>query len=173
MTGAERGTATHTALQKIDLSALKGLTGDEIHAEIVRQLNNMAESGALTPAMREVVRPRMLAAFFTDGPGARLLKADTVHREWMFTLKMSAREALDVDSDEYVLVQGAIDCCFIEDGQWVLLDYKTDRTDDEAELKRRYAPQLRLYTRALETLTDRPVKEILICLLRAGRTILL
>ena len=78
-----------------------------------------------------------------------------------------------MDSDEYVLVQGAIDCCFIENGQWVLLDYKTDRTDDEDELKRRYEPQLRLYARALETLTGRPVKETLICLLRAGRTIAL
>ena len=173
MTGAERGTAAHTALQKLDLAALRGLSGDELHAGIVRQLNHMVETGALTPAMREVVRPRMLAAFFTDGPGARLLKADTARREWMFTLKMSAREALDVDSDEYVLVQGAIDCCFIENGQWVLLDYKTDRTDDEDELKRRYEPQLRLYARALETLTGRPVKETLICLLRAGRTIAL
>ena len=115
----------------------------------------------------------MLVSFFTDGPGARLLRADTVRREWMFTLKMSAREALGADSDEYVLVQGAIDCCFVEDGQWVLLDYKTDRTDDEAELKRRYEPQLRLYARALETLTGRPVKETLICLLRVGRTIAL
>ena len=55
----------------------------------------------------------------------------------------------------------------------MLLDYKTDRADDEAELKRRYEPQLRLYARALETLTGTPVKETLICLLRAGRTIAL
>ena len=48
-----------------------------------------------------------------------------------------------------------------------------ERTDDEDELKRRYEPQLRLYARALETLTGRPVKETLICLLRAGRTIAL
>ena len=173
MTGAERGTAAHTALQKLDLTALKALEGDALHAEIVRQLNHMAETGALTPAMRDVVRPRMLASFFMDGPGAWLLKADTARREWMFTLKMSAREALGADSDEYVLVQGSIDCCFVEDEQWVLLDYKTDRTDDEEELRRRYEPQLRLYARALETLTGRPVKETLICLLRAGRTIAL
>lgn len=171
MTGAERGTAAHTALQKLDLSALSGLTGERLHACIVRQLNDMAAGGVLTQAMRAVIRPRMLTAFFTEGPGKRLLRAQTVHREWMFTLKMSAREALNADSDEDVLVQGSIDCCFIEEGQWVLLDYKTDSTDDEQVIRARYEMQLRLYERALETLTGRPVKETLICLLRSGRTI--
>lgn len=171
MTGAERGTATHTALQKLDLSALSGLTGEGIHACIVRQLNDMTDSGVLTAAMRAVIRPRMLTDFFTDGPGARLLRAQTVHREWMFTLKMSAREALDADSDESVLVQGSIDCCFIEEDEWVLLDYKTDSTDDEQVIRARYETQLRLYERALRVLTGHPVRETLICLLRSGRTI--
>ncbi len=177
MTGAERGTATHTALQKLDLAALSQKTGEALHAEIVRQLNEMVSSGALTQAMREVIRPRWLAVFFTEGPGSRMLRAqkqqEELHREWMFTFKMSAREALEIDSDESVLVQGSIDCCFIEDGEWVLLDYKTDHTDDEAELKKRYEPQLRLYERALKALSGRPVRETMICLLRSGRTICL
>ena len=53
----------------------------------------------------------------------------------------------------------------------MLLDYKTDRTDDEAALRRRYEPQLRLYATALEKITGVPVKETLICLLRSGRVI--
>ncbi|MBO4299552.1 MAG: PD-(D/E)XK nuclease family protein, partial [Clostridia bacterium] len=171
MTGAERGTAAHAALQRLDLDALRGLSGDELHAEIVRQLNGMAERALLTPAMREAIRPRMLAAFFGEGPGARMLRANTLRREWMFTLSLTAREAFGADSEETVLVQGSVDCCFIEDGQWVLLDYKTDRADDEADLRRRYEPQLALYARALETITGIPVRESLICLLRSGRTI--
>ena len=138
LTGAERGTAAHAALQHLDLTALRGLTGDALHAEIVRQLNDMAERALLTPAMREAVRPRMLAAFFAEGPGARMLTADTLRREWMFTLKLTAREAVGADSEEMILVQGSIDCCFMEGEQWVLLDYKTDHTDDEDELRRRY-----------------------------------
>ena len=171
LTGAERGTAAHAALQHLDLTALRGLTGDALHAEIVRQLNDMAERALLTPAMREAVRPRMLAAFFAEGPGARMLTADTLRREWMFTLKLTAREAVGADPEEMILVQGSIDCCFMEGGQWVLLDYKTDHTDDEDELRRRYEPQLRLYARALEKITGIPVKETLICLLRSGQVI--
>ncbi len=168
MTGAERGTAAHAALQHMDLDALRGLRDDALHVEIVRQLNAMTDRALLTPAMREAVRPRMLADFFAEGPGARMLRAAELRREWMFTLRLTAREALGADSDEMILVQGAIDCCFLEDGQWVLLDYKTDRTDDGEELRRRYEPQLRLYARALEKITGIPVRETLICLLRNG-----
>ena len=100
-----------------------------------------------------------------------MLRAKTLRREWMFTLSLTAREALGADSEEPVLVQGAIDCCFLEDGQWVLLDYKTDRADDGEALRRRYEPQLALYARALFAITGVPVKEALICLLRTGGVI--
>ena len=113
----------------------------------------------------------MLAAFFSGGPGARMLRAATLRREWMFTLSLPAREAFGADSDEAVLVQGSVDCCFIEDGQWILLDYKTDRAGDEEALRHRYEPQLALYARALEKITGIPVREALICLLRSGKTI--
>ena len=68
-------------------------------------------------------------------------------------------------------MQGTIDCCFIEDGQWVLLDYKTDKADDKEELKSRYLPQLNLYARALRSITGKPVKEIIICLIRQNDAI--
>ena len=51
---------------------------------------------------------------------------------------------------------------FIEDGEIVLLDYKTDRVDDEDTLIRRYRLQLELYKRALEAATDKKVKEVYI-----------
>jgi ATP-dependent helicase/nuclease subunit A len=74
-----------------------------------------------------------------------------------------------VDSKgERLLVQGVIDCCFLEDGEWVLLDYKTDRADDPAALLDRYRPQIDWYAKALSGITGVPVKERLICLLRAG-----
>ena len=70
---------------------------------------------------------------------------------------------------EELLVQGTIDCCFIEDGQWVLLDYKTDRTEDMDALRAHYAPQLRLYALALQRITGMPVKQRTLCLIAQGR----
>ena len=61
-----------------------------------------------------------------------------------------------------VLVQGIIDAWFIEDGEIVLLDYKTDRVEDEETLLRRYRLQLELYKRALEAATNKKVKEVYI-----------
>ena len=71
---------------------------------------------------------------------------------------------------EELLVQGTVDCCFIEDGQWVLMDYKTDRGDADA-LRERYQPQLSVYALALERITGIPVREKLLCLLGQAQTV--
>jgi len=168
MTGAERGTATHAALQGLDLDALRGLHGDALHQAVVLQLNKMAGQGRLTQAQREAVRPRTLVNFLTGELGQRMLRAGVIHREWMFTLRMSTEESVGIPSAETLLVQGSVDCCFEEDGGWILMDYKTDRADDADALIARYAPQLTLYAKAIERITGKPVKETWLCLLTAG-----
>lgn len=65
-------------------------------------------------------------------------------------------------SDELQLLQGIIDAYFEEDGELVLVDYKTDRVRDLSELTERYSIQLKLYKRALEQLTGMRVKECII-----------
>ena len=65
---------------------------------------------------------------------------------------------VSIVSCKNVLLQGVIDLCFIENDEWVLCDYKTDRAEAD-ELRDRYSDQLRLYRDALEAITDRPVKE--------------
>lgn len=58
------------------------------------------------------------------------------------------------------LLQGVIDCVFEEKGGWVLVDYKTDRINDDQAFIQRYTMQLNWYARALETITERPVHEM-------------
>ena len=76
-------------------------------------------------------------------------------------------------SEEGVIVQGIIDACFIEDGAYVILDYKTDRlkTGDCQELVDKYALQLYYYEQAVKKNTGLPVKEKLIYSTAAGRCI--
>lgn len=64
-----------------------------------------------------------------------------------------------------MILQGVLDACFLEDGAWVLVDYKTDRGEPE-ELLLRYRDQLRWYMRALREITGMPVKEAWLYLLR-------
>ena len=87
---------------------------------------------------------------------------------------LRAEEALTAQeagrfAQEELLVQGTIDCCFIEDGKWVLLDYKTDRTQDMDAIREHYRAQLGLYALALERITGRPVKQHTLCLIAQDR----
>ena len=66
-------------------------------------------------------------------------------------------------------MQGVIDCCFIEKGEWVLLDYKTDSAEDAAQVLSRYRPQITLYAQALAEITGIPVKERVLYLTQKGK----
>ena len=51
---------------------------------------------------------------------------------------------------------------FVEDGEIVLADYKTDRVDSADKLIDMYKIQLELYKDALEQITGKKVKEVII-----------
>ena len=178
MTGAERGTAYHRAMQLIDLVALDGLDGGSLTRAVAAQLDDFAARRLMTPVQREAVAPGVLARFLSGDMGLRLRRAQTVRREWPFNVSMKIAEALTDREmgdarfpDEELLVQGSIDCCFIEDGQWVLMDYKTDRADDPDTLREHYRAQLGLYALALERITGLPVKQRALCLIGQGKTL--
>jgi ATP-dependent helicase/nuclease subunit A len=154
---AEYGTLTHNALMAADLNALRGLKGSALTQELAWQMASLKESGRLYGD----VEPKLIARFFGSETGQRLLASPRVEREWPFNLRVDSK-------GERLLVQGVIDCCFLEDGEWVLLDYKTDRSDDVSDLLDHYRPQVEWYAKALAEITGIPVKQRLICLLRAG-----
>ena len=76
----------------------------------------------------------------------------------------------EIDIDSNVIVQGVIDCFYINDNdEIVLIDYKTDflnrSISDEKvkeELKNMYDVQLNLYAKSLEEITGKKVCKILI-----------
>ena len=110
------------------------------------------------------VKPYLLVRLFASPLGVRMLAAQELHREWAFTYRRETETGAQ-------LLQGVIDCCFIERGAWVLVDYKTDRVDDEQTLVNRYAEQLAWYARALTEITGKSVKERYLYALRVGKAI--
>jgi len=74
---------------------------------------------------------------------------------------------------ENIILQGIIDCFFEEQDELVLLDYKTDYVSegDTDVLKARYKVQLEYYTKALERMTGKKVKNKYIYLFSNGETI--
>lgn len=164
MTPADRGTAYHALMQRIPLRA-----HDE--QSVGAELGRLVETGHLSRLQADAVRPAEIAAFFASDVGRRLVAAQTVRREMEFNINMSARSLGLADNDSPVVVQGVIDCCFMENGRWVLLDYKTDFVPpgvraNEAALK--HARQVSLYAEALARLTGIPVAERMVFFFALG-----
>lgn len=179
LTGAERGTAYHSIMELLDESvygntelmeeALKtGKTTDRSKAsdKVYGFIKRKIEEGVIPETYEKCVWSPDIVTFLSTDLGQRMGRAyrrGELVREKPFMMGVSANE-LDnkFPEEEMVLVQGIIDAWFIEDGEIVLLDYKTDRVDDEDTLIRRYRLQLELYKRALEAATNKKVKEVYI-----------
>ncbi|MDE5891382.1 MAG: PD-(D/E)XK nuclease family protein, partial [Acetatifactor sp.] len=92
-----------------------------------------------------------------------------LYREQPFGYGISAaRLKPQFPKEEKVLIQGIIDAFFVENGQIVVVDYKTDRIQTGEELWNRYAEQLKYYEEALGKLMQLPVREKLLYSSRLG-----
>ena len=160
MTGAQIGTAFHRIMCLIDLDALRRST--DIARDIAAQIDEMLAGGVITQAEYSAVPARMVVDFFASPLGVRVLAAQQVEREWAFTCRMTDAHG------QAMLLQGVLDCCFLERDKWVLVDYKTDAPHDIPAVLDKHRPQLDYYARALETVTKTPVAERVVYLVRAG-----
>ena len=73
-----------------------------------------------------------------------------------------------------VLVRGSIDLAFLEDGGWVIVDYKTDSVPGDGDwtsIAQTYAPQVRLYARAFEQCTGQTVKQTALYFVRGNNLV--
>ncbi|MHC1787255.1 MAG: UvrD-helicase domain-containing protein [Christensenellales bacterium] len=152
--GAARGVATHRAMSSLSLQALRGEQGQSLLDAVRGELDRLMAEGVLQAAQREAVAAERLCDFFISPLGCRMLCARDIQREWPFSLLV----------EEGLVLQGVLDCCFLEDGQWVLIDYKTDRASPESILSL-YRDQMRWYMRALHDITGLPVREAYLYLL--------
>ena len=82
---------------------------------------------------------------------------------------------IDEARDNEQLIQGIIDLYFEEDGELVIVDYKTDRVKrgkaGAEELVSRYAVQLDYYAKALSQITGKTVKEKIIYSFTLGKAL--
>ena len=147
--GAARGTVMHRFLSLVDLDTVR--QAGRANPEIIRLLRDrLTGEQVFTPEEATWIRPEAVAGFFASEIGQRMLASPEIHREWDFNLCLRERG---------MIVQGMIDCAFLDGGEWILLDYKTDRITDEQAFVEEYRPQLEWYAVALRELTGRQVME--------------
>lgn len=154
------GTATHRFLRLIDLAVFR--QGKTDTAQLVRmEAEHMKKEGIMTEEEAGRVRLYGVTAFLESDLGRRMLKSGKVHREATFTMRM--------EENSPTMVQGIVDCAFMEDGGWILIDYKTDRDTDPATFVPRHEMQMNWYRKALERITDTEVREMWLFALRTGK----
>lgn len=154
VSGAQRGTALHKALQYITPAA------DQTTATLRREIDAFVRQGLLSREEAKLVYVPVLAAFCQSDIGRRMAESPELHREYPFTVLLAGGDPLpETETGEQILIQGVIDCLFREDDAWILVDYKSDRLETADAFRSRYAVQLTLYKRAVEQITHRPVEE--------------
>lgn len=154
VSGAQRGTALHKALQYITPAA------DQTTATLRREIDAFVRQGLLSREEAKLVYVPVLAAFCQSDIGRRMAESPELHREYPFTVLLAGGDPLPgTETGEQILIQGVIDCLFREDDAWILVDYKSDRLETADAFRSRYAIQLALYKRAVEQITHRPVEE--------------
>ena len=167
--GAARGTVYHKVFEKIVFGAVHSL--EDVEAE----LDRMVQSGFLSEEEKAVVKLKDIFAFMQSPVAARMAQAEQkqlLWREQPFVIGLPACEVKkEWQSEELILVQGIMDAYFEEEDGLVLLDYKTDHIRKEEELANRYREQLRYYTKALEQITGKTVKERILYSVALGKEI--
>lgn len=160
--GSMRGSAFHRVMELIDFTKPPA----ELSTSVDSSLRFFLSEGRLTQEEYSCVNTDSIAAFLKTSAAERMHRAavkDLLRKEQPFMLGLAAdRVKPEFPAEETVLIQGIIDVFWEEDGELVVLDYKTDRVEREEELIQRYQTQLDYYGEALTRITGKKVKEKLI-----------
>ncbi len=161
----QAGVQTHRLLGALELAGARmtAASPDALRAFLRGEVDRLKRQGVMTGKEAELANVDMAARFLESGLGARMLAAPTVRREWSFNLRV--REPFDT------ILQGVIDLCFLENEEWVLVDFKTDRVDTADALRDRYQTQMDYYGRALALATPYPVGARGLFSLRLGEVV--
>ncbi len=157
LSGKKKGDAYHKALELLDFSGGVG------------QLDELFRGGKLTEAERRAIDDGEMALFLGSTLCRRIRESAEVHREFPIFCEYTP-EAFP-DGEEKPFIQGIADLYFVEDGEIVLVDYKTNAGVSAEILREEYEGQLHIYRDALRRMTGLRVKECLLYAFSLGETI--
>lgn len=168
LTATEKGVATHLVLQYMDFAKATSRVG--IKSEVER----LCAARFLSKREAEAVNIAAIERLFRSELGKRMLRAENPLREFRFSLLLDADCLYPGTEGEQLLLQGVVDCCLEEDGELVIIDYKTDNVRTEEQIAARaelYRGQLAAYAEALTRIFQKPVKEGVLFFLAPGREV--
>lgn len=151
LTPAEKGIALHSFMQFADFKSAA--------IDPKAELERLIAENFISPHQASAVDLNRVSLFFESSLGKRILNSDEIHKERRFTVEIPAEDAgyNALSEKASIVLQGALDCTFTENGQLHIVDFKTDRVKDPFELAETYAVQIKLYKKAMQQISDLPV----------------
>ena len=163
-TAVERGTAHHQFLQYCDFTSAR----EDISGEIKR----LEADGTLSEKQAGLIDTDGLSKLLRSPLFNRITASDKIYREERFTVSVPAKLIYgESSSDDPIVMQGAVDLAFEENGKLVIVDYKTDRVRDINKLVTLYKKQLDLYREAMRQSLEIEVGECVICSVALNDTV--
>ncbi len=178
VSGTVRGNAYHRVMEILDFEAVLGscmsfvaeyeqyrseFDAMTVKERLVAFLDAKQKELRLTQQYLQAVKPEKIVKLLQSEPAYRMWAAQRrgeLYREQPFVYGVDATAlGENMPAGEKVLIQGIIDVFFIEEGEIVLLDYKTDVIPDMEQLWKRYKTQMDYYEAALQGVMGKPVKE--------------
>lgn len=165
------GTLMHLCMERMNLSLISDAN------YVYNQIELIAQSGVISNEEKDAIDVNKIISFGKSSICKRMSEnVHTLQKEFSFKHFIKSSEFYDVDSDEQIIVQGTIDAFFEDDdGNLVLIDYKTDKVKngDFQSVVEKYRIQLDCYSKALEKIYGKKVKEKIIYLFDTEQAITL
>lgn len=164
LSGKKKGDAYHKAMELLDFS------GD------TAQLDDLLLKGKLTEVERISIDDGEIEAFLKSDLCRRAVESGDIRREFPIFCEYDPRLWGDfgtewTEGEERPFIQGIADMFFIENGEIVLVDYKTNVNTTPEEFIEEYKGQLYIYKKALEEMTGMRVKECILYSFTLGMSI--
>ena len=140
---SERGTAYHKAMEILPFLPLD-------KAAVERCLRESAEKGEITQEQLSLVSADVLSRALCDKNLSRLLEGASIYREKSFLVRLPFSGLVPGKSDAPVILQGIMDLIAVKENEAAVIDFKFTR--DPAGMVKRYAPQLKAYKTAAESI---------------------
>lgn len=148
-TAVRKGLLIHFILQNLDFKSLN------TKEELKEYIEKLVYDKVISKQDKKYINVTRIFNFLNSNIGKELKYSNKIYREYEFIL-----------SDDKIsssLIQGVIDLFYVtKEGKVVLVDFKTDRIDNEEEFIKKYKIQLDIYKEAINILTEYKVDETFI-----------
>ena len=155
----------HRVMQYLHFDACGSTKG------VKEEVGRMVAQGFLTAEEGRKIDCDAIARFFETDLGWRVRLGGNVLREFKFSILDQGEKYGPGLKGEHVLLQGVVDCALLEEDGITIVDFKTDRIEEEdlPQAVERYRLQVETYREAMERIYEKPVKKCLLYFFRLGR----